>query len=292
MSTAPDASDASQGHRVRPVRALFALAARAAPQVQPALEKLAWRAVYEVASLGSRSSQAPLNYGYADLSEESARSGENIYGLQLYEKVAGAIDLAGLEVLEVGSGRGVGAAHVFERFRPRSLTGLDLAASATRRATRRYGRPGLSFVAGDAEQLPFSSGSFDAVLNVESSHCYPNPLRFLEEVARVLRPGGHLLIADLRHTTPHAADDNKSVESLHREIEQVGLLTIEEEDITANVTHALHLDSPRRRARVERTMPRFARPHVLALMAVEGTGVYEEFASGRLSYLRLVLRKP
>src|SRR5690606_39272967 len=51
---------------------------------------------------------------------------------------------------------------------------------------------------GDAESLPFVGGSVDAVVNVEASHCYPNFPRFLDEVARVLKPGGHFLYADVR----------------------------------------------------------------------------------------------
>ena len=51
---------------------------------------------------------------------------------------------------------------------------------------------------GNAEKLPFADQSFDAVINVEASHCYPRFPRFLDEVARVLRPGGHFLYADVR----------------------------------------------------------------------------------------------
>jgi ubiquinone/menaquinone biosynthesis C-methylase UbiE len=53
-------------------------------------------------------------------------------------------------------------------------------------------------VQGDAENLPFDDESFDAVINIEASHLYPQLPRFLAEVARVLRPGGHFLYADLR----------------------------------------------------------------------------------------------
>ena len=52
---------------------------------------------------------------------------------------------------------------------------------------------------GDAQNLPFPDESFDAVINVEASHIYPNFERFLGEVARVLRPGGHFLYADFRN---------------------------------------------------------------------------------------------
>ena len=51
---------------------------------------------------------------------------------------------------------------------------------------------------GNAEKLPFADQSFDAVINVEASHCYPRFPQFLDEVARVLRPGGHFLYTDVR----------------------------------------------------------------------------------------------
>ena len=81
---------------------------------------------------------------------------------------------------------------------PASYTGLDLNAAGIDFCRKRHNLPGLDFVRGDAEDLPFADQSFDAVINVESSHCYPRFPRFLAEVARVLRPGGHFLYADLR----------------------------------------------------------------------------------------------
>jgi ubiquinone/menaquinone biosynthesis C-methylase UbiE len=56
----------------------------------------------------------------------------------------------------------------------------------------------LDFVQGNAENLPFPGQSFDAVMNVQASLSYPSLPRFLAEVARILRPGGHFLYADLR----------------------------------------------------------------------------------------------
>ena len=51
---------------------------------------------------------------------------------------------------------------------------------------------------GDADNLPFADQSFDAVINIEASHCYPRLSHFLADVARVLRPGGHFLYVDAR----------------------------------------------------------------------------------------------
>jgi SAM-dependent methyltransferase len=58
--------------------------------------------------------------------------------------------------------------------------------------------PGLAFVCGDALSMPFPAFSFDAVVNIESSHCYESMDTFLSEVCRVLRPGGRFFFADLR----------------------------------------------------------------------------------------------
>ncbi|GIS42930.1 MAG: hypothetical protein Ct9H90mP15_09700 [Candidatus Neomarinimicrobiota bacterium] len=38
--------------------------------------------------------------------------------------------------------------------------------------------------------MPFDNDSYDVIINVESSHCYPSIPQFLSEVKRVLKPGG------------------------------------------------------------------------------------------------------
>jgi SAM-dependent methyltransferase len=80
---------------------------------------------------------------------------------------------------------------------PASYTGLDLNPAGIALCRKRHNLPSLDFVRGDAENLPFPDQSFDAVINIESSHCYlgspaSSPTR------GVLRPGGHFLYADLR----------------------------------------------------------------------------------------------
>lgn len=63
---------------------------------------------------------------------------------------------------------------------------------------KRHDLPGLEFVRGDAEDLPFPDKSFDVVVNVEASHSYPHLPVFLGEVARALRPEGRFLYTDTR----------------------------------------------------------------------------------------------
>jgi SAM-dependent methyltransferase len=120
-------------------------------------------------------------------------------GLQLYHRTATQVDLGGKRVLEVGCGHGGGASYLVRTLGPASYTGLDVNADGIAFCRQRHNLPGLEFLHGDAEHLPFPDQSFDVVINVESSHCYLDFAGFLAGVARVLRPGGHFLYADARH---------------------------------------------------------------------------------------------
>src|SRR5262249_9600516 len=150
-------------------------------------------------------------------------------------RVVSDTDLHGKDVLEVGCGRGGGAAFIAESYAPRSMIGVDLAESAVAFCRLRHRLPGLSFFKGDAENLPFPAATFDVVVNVESSHNYPDMDRFLQEVARVLRPGGSFLIADNR--------PKQRMPLLQDQLRRSGLSLIKEEQIGPNVVRALELDA-------------------------------------------------
>ena len=122
----------------------------------------------------------------------------NRYSIQLYHRTATQTDLSGKRVLEVSCGHGGGASYLVRTLHPASYTGLDLNADGVDFCKKRHHLDGLDFVAGDAQDMPFPDQSFDAVVNVEASHLYPDVPRFLSEVARVLAPGGHFLYADFR----------------------------------------------------------------------------------------------
>ncbi len=58
------------------------------------------------------------------------------------------------------------------------------------------GADNVTFEVADAEALPFDDGSFDAVTCRIAPHHFPQPERFVAEVARVLRPGGRFGLVD------------------------------------------------------------------------------------------------
>jgi ubiquinone/menaquinone biosynthesis C-methylase UbiE len=98
-------------------------------------------------------------------------------------------------VLDVGCGTGAAvrvAAAVVER-----AVGVDIAPEMIVRAKElAAGLPRAEFAVGDSEQLPFPAEAFTALLCTASFHHYPDPERALAEMARVLAPGGRLVIAD------------------------------------------------------------------------------------------------
>ena len=285
------ASSTSSRRRTRPAVRALRLVTRLAPGLKPVTQKAMIRAGYELVSLFNRDADKSfMNYGYAPLEgppdelELRPEDQANRYCIQLYNAVAHPVDLAGKDVLEVGSGRGGGASFITRYLSPRTYIGIDLAAKAVSLATARYTLPGLSFKQGDAEHLPVPSSAFDAVVNVESSHSYPSVPKFLSEVSRVLRPGGHLLFADMRLSG--------AVDELRQQFEQSGLEILQEERITPNVTRALDLDYQRRQAMVPRRAPKWVKEVAASFLGVTNGELYNSFSSGRLVYVRYLLRKP
>jgi len=98
------------------------------------LRRLLWHAVYEfLARTMNHEEWTFMNYGYAPVQpgdvdlELDGGDEPNRYHIQLYHQVAAAVDLHGMDVLEVGSGRGGGSAYICRAMGPKSVTGLDLA---------------------------------------------------------------------------------------------------------------------------------------------------------------------
>jgi ubiquinone/menaquinone biosynthesis C-methylase UbiE len=82
------------------------------------------------------------------------------------------------------------------------VTGVDLSDEMLAQAGDLARRSGVgdrvSFREGDVRQIPFPDGSLDLVVSTLSLHHWQDPVAVLDEIARVLRPGGSFLIFDLR----------------------------------------------------------------------------------------------
>jgi SAM-dependent methyltransferase len=229
-----------------------------------------------------------MNYGYHDSAapplQLSPRDWDNRYPIYLYQRVVDGLDLRGKDVIEIGCGRGGGSAALMQYWQPRRVVGVDISPKAIAFCRRVHHAPGLSYLCGDAEAVPAPDAAFDVVVNVESSFCYGSMDRFVGEVRRVLRPGGHFVFADIRL--------QEEVADLRAALARSGLELVREDDITANVAAALELDGPRRRAASLGRLPWPAQNWLDTFVGVAGTRIPEGLASRRMVYLCCKFRKP
>lgn len=99
-------------------------------------------------------------------------------------------------LLDVGCGAGQTALPAAKN--GARVTGIDVAENLIDHARRRAREAGLDirFDVGDAEDLPYADGSFDAVISLIGAMFASRPEHVVRECARVLKPGGKLHLAN------------------------------------------------------------------------------------------------
>ena len=204
--------------------------------------------------------------------------------IQLYHHVATQVELCGKNVLEVSCGHGGGASYLTRTLQPKNYTALDLNPVGIKFCKQRHQVDELNFVQGDAENLPFEPNAFDAVINVEASHCYPSLPRFLAEVARVLRPGGHLLYADFRFADGMA--------EWEKAITAAPLKILHTRNINAEVLRGMDRNSPRSESLVARHLPKSLHSLGADFAGVKGSRIHKALNRGGLSYRSYCFEKP
>jgi ubiquinone/menaquinone biosynthesis C-methylase UbiE len=117
---------------------------------------------------------------------------------------------AGAAVLEVAPGPGYFAIELVRRG-DFHVTGLDISRSFVRIARENARQAGVSidFQHGDVARMPFASESFDFVVCQAAFKNFPDAVGALDDMHRVLRPGGQAAIFDLRKDAPREAIDHE-----------------------------------------------------------------------------------
>jgi len=130
--------------------------------------------------------------------DKMAVSYENhYYGSQsriMYKKVALKIEQFKHEfILDLGCGKGLFLENLKEY--KSKLYGADLSSEMIKYAQKKSGDYAELKVA-DSENLPWKDNSFDIITCILSFHHYPNPVKSINEMQRVLRKNGHIVIAE------------------------------------------------------------------------------------------------
>lgn len=123
------------------------------------------------------------------------------FGIDLsWRRRALAMLEAPTRVLDLATGTGDLALGLARRFPHAQVTGLDLTPAMLEIARRRIARADcaarVTLMEGDATRLPFPDASFDTVTCAFGFRNFPDPVAALAEAARVLVPGGTLLVLE------------------------------------------------------------------------------------------------
>ena len=259
-------------------------------RISPSFQRSIWKWWYQ--RLGKRAHDSGwtfMNYGFIPKDKSAATRLENEdknnrLFIQLYDYVASQIPLEGLKVLEVGSGRGGGTSFISRYYNPSTITGLDYSASAIKLSKKLHGNiSNINFVKGDAESLPFDDNSFDAVINVESSHCYGSMESFISEVYRVLKKGGHFSWADLR-----GKEMVKDTESVFNNSQ---LNCIHESVITPQVIDALDEVHEQKMGMIKSHVPKILQTAFKDFAGAKDSKIYNAFNNGGAVYLAKAFKK-
>ncbi len=251
----------------------------------PRVQRLVWAGVYRFLGRRFRSPEWTfMNWGYAALGDDAGHSRDlpaddepDRYEIQLYDRAIAGSELRGRHVVEIGSGRGGGAAWMARALGPQQLIGLDFSPGNVDFSRERHPAENLEFRVGDAEAMALPDASVDAIVNVESSHCYASMERFLGEVTRVVRPGGEFLWADFRPPETLAEVPDR--------LAALGWEQVALDDITDNVLRALDLMVPRRRRLIREQTPRVMWGAMEQFAAFPGSRHYEELRTRERTYL-------
>ncbi len=173
---------------------------------------------------------------------------------EMYRQVGQRLDITPEHtIVEVGSGRGVGANLISKEFKPKSVIGFDFCKSQVMRA-RTINQIAVSegrvrYEEGDAQALPLKDASVDRIYSVEAAQHFPSIRKFFAESSRVLVENGKICVATffgchseakeqvapLVQTVNADIDHLPSIHSIKEDLVQSGFTDITIQSIGAHV---------------------------------------------------------
>jgi ubiquinone/menaquinone biosynthesis C-methylase UbiE len=105
-------------------------------------------------------------------------------------------------IVDVGCGPGYLMADIARKMPQAKITGVDISEEMLAAASKNLSLLGfggrVEFRKGEAQRLPFGNSSIDNIVSTLSLHHWAQPAEAFQEIYRVLKPGGQLLLMDMR----------------------------------------------------------------------------------------------
>ena len=117
------------------------------------------------------------------------------------QKSIDLIDKMNFSALEVGCGTGEGLLMLKEKTNG-TIVGIDISEEMLKRAKEKLNGRNVNLKKANVESIPYNDETFDVVMSTESFHHYVNPKRAINEMKRVLKKGGDLIITDANFYLP------------------------------------------------------------------------------------------
>jgi ubiquinone/menaquinone biosynthesis C-methylase UbiE len=115
---------------------------------------------------------------------------------------------SGSRVLDLGCGTGI-ALFVLRELYPQigPVVGLDLSVEMLEQAQAKNGAEAIGWIQSHAQTLPFDANAFDLIISHNAFHWFPDRVQALQEIKRVLKPGGRMAFLFEGHGARHYSLD-------------------------------------------------------------------------------------
>ncbi|MFC1625250.1 class I SAM-dependent methyltransferase, partial [Patescibacteria group bacterium] len=110
-----------------------------------------------------------------------------------FQEVSKLIEKVDGKILDIGSADGVFTRVIFEKAKPKLIIGIDILKKSVNWANKHWKNPKMKFLVGDAENLKYKAGTFDAVFILEVLEHIYKPVEVLTQVKKILKKDGYAI---------------------------------------------------------------------------------------------------